>query len=98
MSLIKKKHVQIVRIRERDYKFERMRQFEHVLSLLNLPSNLLDIKYRISIVDLQGVAKKRSPLQKWLTWFIMTIIRRMLTKVLFLYTSCVYKPVCKNKH
>ena len=27
-------------------------QFEHVLSLLNLPSNLLDIKYRISIVDL----------------------------------------------
>ena len=27
-------------------------QFEHVFSLLNLPSNLLDIKYRISIVDL----------------------------------------------
>ena len=27
-------------------------QFEHVLSLLNLPSNLLDIKYRISIFDL----------------------------------------------
>ena len=26
--------------------------FEHVLSLLNLPLNLLDVKYRISIVDL----------------------------------------------
>ena len=27
-------------------------QFEHVLPLLNLPCNLLDSKYRISIVDL----------------------------------------------
>ena len=28
------------------------KHFEHVLSLLNLPCNLLDIKYTINVVDL----------------------------------------------
>ena len=33
---------------------------------------------------IQGVAKKRSPLQKWLTWFIMTINKENVNK------SCVF--------
>ena len=35
-------------------------------------------------LHIQGVAKKRSPLQKWLTWFIMTINKENGNK------SCVF--------
>ena len=42
----------------------------------------LDInKYCIYI---QGIAKKKSPLQKWLTWFIMTMNKENINK------SCVF--------
>ena len=52
VNLIKKEHVQIVAFAQIYNHLHECEQFEHVLSLLNSPTNLLDVKYRISIFDL----------------------------------------------